>query len=183
MCWPLPTVPLWTLRCELLVGLLLSHVPFICYEIHVGTAMDMCVCVCICLKMKWSDLGAQILLLLIVIFWGTDNEFPPLWKWGTNIVDTLAWFLWLTWAKICNSRTMMKVSFASCSPILESLLPHSRGDVPGVEPKWPGMVWGWYFLVHELLCEWDTTASVTDQGQVELRLGKEILHFPLILFF
>ena len=45
------------------------------------------------------------------------------------------------------------------------------------------MVWGWYFLVHELLCEWDTTASVTDQGQVELTLGKEILHFPLILFF
>lgn len=26
-------------------------------------------------------------------------------------------------------------------------------------------------------------ASVTDQGEVELRLGKEILHFPLILFF
>ena len=156
---------------------------FICYEMRVCV----CVCVCMCLKMKRSDLGAQILLLLlllIVIFWGTDNGFPPLWKWGTDIVDTLAWFLWLTWAlTICQSRIMMKVSFASCSPILESLLPHSGGDVPGVEPKWPGPVWGWYFLMHELLCKWDTTASVTDEGEVELRLGKEILHFPLILFF
>jgi len=35
--------------------------------------------------------------------------------------------------------------------------------------------------MHELLCEWEATAFSPDQGKVELRLGKEVLHFPLIL--
>ena len=66
MCWPLWTAPLWTLGCELLVGLLLSHIPWVS---SISSAMKYtwalqwtCVCVCVYVCVCVSKWSGQILV-------------------------------------------------------------------------------------------------------------------------
>ena len=129
---PLPgySQPLWMLSLTCTQCWCIYH--WFHWSFEIARSLCVCVCVCVCVS-KWRG---QILVhryyyyYWLLLFWCTDNGLPPVkmecWHYRhiTVVVVTC-----LSPHNV-SGRDSVKVSLASCSPILESLLLHSGEDVP-----------------------------------------------------